>query len=168
MAATYEPIASQTLGSDTASVTFSGIAADWTDLVLSIAGRGTAALSSVLLQVQFNSDTGSNYSASYIWGDGSSAYSGRQSNVTYAPVGNMAAASATSNVFTPFALTFMSYANTNVYKTTLAANAISGTLVGRNVSLWRSTSAITSITLSPNSGNFATGCTFSLFGIKAA
>jgi hypothetical protein len=34
MAATYEPIATQTLGSAATSITFSSIAADWTDLRL--------------------------------------------------------------------------------------------------------------------------------------
>jgi hypothetical protein len=63
----------------------------------------------------------------------------------------------------------MSYANTNVFKTALIAGGLGSTEVNRHVGLWRSTSAVTSVGLLLNgSGNFKTGSTFSLYGIKAA
>jgi hypothetical protein len=36
------------------------------------------------------------------------------------------------------------------------------------VSLWRSTAAISSVLIVPETGSFSTGSTFTLYGIKAA
>ena len=66
---------------------------------------------------------------------------------------------------------FMSYANTNVFKTVLGASATSQEVYGiaRTVGLYRSTSAISSFTIAPLLGtNFKSGATASLYGIKAA
>jgi hypothetical protein len=67
----------------------------------------------------------------------------------------------------------MSYANTNVNKTVLAESGYSSNLTNhdgprRDVGLWRNTAAITSMSISLTTGNLAVGCTFSLFGLKAA
>jgi hypothetical protein len=62
----------------------------------------------------------------------------------------------------------MSYTNTNVYKTVLTAAARAGTGVDRIVGLWRSTSAITSVTLFTPDADMASGTTLSLYGIKAS
>jgi hypothetical protein len=62
----------------------------------------------------------------------------------------------------------MNYANTTTYKTVLsrANNSAAGTeaIVG----LWRSSAAITSMTVLSETGNIAIGSTFSLYGILAA
>jgi hypothetical protein len=58
---TYEAIATQTLGSAAASVTFSSIPGTYTDLVIVCTPlRVTAGAEELVFQ--FNSDTGSNYS----------------------------------------------------------------------------------------------------------
>ena len=57
---TYTPITSTTLGSNTASVTFSSISSAYTDLVLVVAGALDGA--NWVPTLQFNSDTGTNYS----------------------------------------------------------------------------------------------------------
>ncbi len=84
MTSTYEKIATTTLGSAALSVTFSSISASYTDLVLIVDGS-TASASGLALQ--FNGDTGNNYSDTYIYGDGSSAASGRNSNVSGTYIG---------------------------------------------------------------------------------
>jgi hypothetical protein len=61
MTATYEKIATTTLGSTTATVTFSSISGAYTDLVL--VERLVKSITGGSLQVRFNSDTGTNYSA---------------------------------------------------------------------------------------------------------
>jgi hypothetical protein len=58
MATTYEPIATTTLGTAAASITFSSIPATYTDLRLVVMCK---LLAHQLLMFRFNSDTGSNY-----------------------------------------------------------------------------------------------------------
>jgi hypothetical protein len=143
MPTTYEPIATTTLGSDTANVTFSTISGSYTDLILVLSAKGSVNDRSVLLQ--FNSDTGSNYSATYVFGSGSSASSGRYT-----------------------IMNIQNYSNSTTYKTLVGRESVASIGVDAVVGLWRSTNAITTIKLLLNEGNFKSGSTFTLYGIKAA
>jgi len=69
---TYTPIATQILSSTTASVTFGSIPTFYTDLVLVINGGHNSGLG-YGINIQFNNDTGSNYSSTVIRGNGSIA-----------------------------------------------------------------------------------------------
>ena len=60
--ATYEPIATQTLASAAATITFSSIAATYTDLRLIFAKP----IGGSSLLLRFNSDTATNYSWTYL------------------------------------------------------------------------------------------------------
>lgn len=163
MAATYEPIASTTLGSAASSVTFSGIAADWTDLVLVVNGHGT--VNDRVIYLRFNGvSTGSLYSATRLIGYSGGAISDRYSNVD-----QLMAAGNWSNVASSTLIcNIMSYSNTNVFKTVTTSWADNSEAVGRHVGLWRSTSAISSLLVYVDSGSLVAGSTFSLYGIKAA
>jgi hypothetical protein len=169
MPRTYEPIASTTLGTASGTISFDSIAATWTDLVL-VLNFGVATAGPTI-RLRFNDDTGSNYSYTYLGGNGTSASSSRQSSQTSGSIGlNVAgAATGTENVVVAH---IMSYANTNVFKTVLGAGAAASREADRVVSLWRSTSAITKVTVSPGGSfptyNFNSGATASLFGVKAA
>lgn len=160
MPATYEPIASTTLGSAAASVTFGSggtLPQTYTDLVIVMQGSGSA-VSDVYLR--FNGDTGSNYSNTYLMNLGSSVLSGRDAIPALGSTGTGLA----MNIFQ-----VMSYSNSSVFKTSLGSVADQPDgRVFRRVMLWRSTAAITSLVVSKASGNFNTGATFSLFGIKAS
>ena len=79
---TYTPIASQTLGSAAASVTFSSIPQGYTDLV--IVGNCGISNTGTTLSLRFNGDTGTNYSETTISGNGSTAVSSRASNINNA------------------------------------------------------------------------------------
>jgi hypothetical protein len=162
MAATYEPIASTTLGSAAASYTFSSIPGTFRDLVVKFAGTTTGGYS---LALQFNGDTGTNYSNTRLGGYPSGAYSTRETSAAYI----LNSGNPTSNQSTQVTQ-IMSYANTSVYKTTLCQSAVGAEHVARIVGLWRSTSAITSVTIYPLGGSdtMASGSVISLFGIKAA
>jgi hypothetical protein len=162
MAATYEPIASTTLGASAADITFTSIPGGWTDIALVITGDTTGA-SWVGLVCQVNGDTGSNYSETYLYGDGSAAGSGRASSAAYMNLGAISATNPSPNTFQ-----FMSYSNTNVFKTVLAASGITDGWVKRAVGLWRSTSAITSIKVYHPTDSLASGTVAAIYGIKAA
>ena len=166
MASTYTPIATQTLGSAAASVTFSSIPSTYTDLVLVMDFSITTANDSVYLRL--NSDSGTNYSNTTLSGNGSTAYSGRDSSSSSGirlSAYNTAQGASTRQVNIT---QFQNYANTTTNKTVLNRySSVGGTeaIVG----LWRSTSAITSILLRfYSSQNFESGSTFTLYGIKAA
>ena len=164
MPATYEPIASQTLGSAASLVTFSSIPGTFTDLIL-VSMCGSSGTDSALF-CRVNSNTGTtDYSRTMLYYR-SSATSARVSNDSGMRIGNRIADGTPT---TPSRAQFMSYVNTNVFKTILTESAASAQEVGRFVGLWRSTSAISTIYLFPDSGlDFVTGSTFSLFGLKAA
>ena len=166
MPATYEPIASTTLGSDSASVTFGSggtLAQGYTDLIL--VAQQTQTSGGSPLRLRFTGDTGSNYSTTQINGNGSRVES-RRYQETYLSLDFDT--SSTSTSATAHLIQVMSYSNSNVFKTVLSAAARGAAGVDRHVGLWRSTSAITSLTVVMASGSFKSGSTFSLYGIKAA
>ena len=146
MTATYDCIATTTLGSTASTVTFSSISGSYTDLVLVITTKdsGTGANWTAL---QFNSDTGSNYSWTQLGGNGSTASSTRGTSTTNLRVG---AISTTS--FTPAIIHIMNYANTTTNKTAISRNSLADYPTSGSASafvgLWRNTSAITSIDIS--------------------
>jgi hypothetical protein len=159
MPKTYEPIATQTLGTATNSVTFSSIAGTYTDLVLVFNGTVSA---NQYVAVRLNSDTGSNYSWTRIDGDGTSAYSSRGTSTTF---GRLGIGDPTNRTLT--ISHFMNYSNTTTNKTVLSRS--NADFVGALVNLWRNTAAITSITvLTTTADTFTVGSTFTLYGIKAA
>jgi hypothetical protein len=163
MPITYEPIATTTLGSAAASVTFSAIPATYTDLRLVVTG-GTS-VSGTYAWIQYNSDTASNYSTTRLDGDGSGAASARTTNATF--IRNSTSLDSNPNLIIT---DIFSYAG-STFKTCLietAADQNGSGRVTRTVGLWRSTSAITSILFSANSGNLNAGTTATLYGIKNA
>lgn len=159
---TYVPLFSTTLGSAQASVTFSSIPSGYTDLVLIYNGSSVSNTQS--LDVRVNSDSGSNYSLTALYGDGTSATSFRLSNYTYGRVANFGTTRGTAIA------QFMNYSNTTTNKTWISRSNDSSADVIAFVNLWRSTAAITSITLQNIGGglNIAAGSTFALYGILAA
>jgi hypothetical protein len=158
--ATYEPIATTTLGSAAASVTFSSISGAYTDLVL-VFGGSVSAFGN--LRIQVNSDTGSNYSWTRLLGDGSTASSDRGSAQTFINIAIL-----DTNTIGNSIVHLQNYSNTTTYKTVLTRGNSTGTYLGANVGLWRSASAINSITVLTSTGNINSSTVISLYGIKAA
>jgi len=163
---TYTPIATQTLSSAAASVTFSSIPQGYTDLVVVMNGGTTA--NDSFANLTFNSDSGSNYSVTILYGTGSAAGSSRYSNQARIFLGYIAAWNST-NQFNSI-LQINNYSNTTTFKTALfRANSPAGTAypgTEASVGLWRSTSAISTITIEANTTTFIAGTTFSLYGIQ--
>ena len=159
---TYTPIATNTLSSATASVTFSSISGAYTDLVLVINAASSSAAS---CRIRFNGDTATNYSDTRLYGDGTSATSDRLTTRDHINCGDLSLTTITSNQV----INIQNYANATTYKTVLTRSNIPGSYVFANVSMWRATpAAITSIVIFPASGNLVSGSTFSLYGIAAA
>ena len=168
MPSTYTPIQTYTvLGSPTtiAFTSFSG----YTDLVLVASARGSYADTLGIMKIQFNSDTGSNYSMTQMYGNGSTATSARVSNQSSFGLEYTSGNSDTANVFSPVILNIQNYSNSTTCKTLLGRTNNAGVRVVAQVGLWRSTSAITRIDITEVLGtNWAVGSTFTLYGILAA
>lgn len=166
MATTYTPITTTTLASASNTITFSSIPATYTDLRLVIYAIGSQA--SWSFYTRYNNDSATNYSFTYINGNGTAASSG--GNITQSAQNPINGSSLTT---TPALITedIFSYANT-ANKTTLATVSNDKNGSGdttSNVFLWRGTSAINRIDIIANGANtFASGTVVTLYGIKAA
>ena len=171
MANTYVVIASNTLSSDTASVTFSSIPGTYTDLVLKFSARVDGATTGRELRLRFNSDTTTLYSNTVVRGDGSAASSYRDSNATFTAAGRATGTSSTSDTFSNVEIYIPNYTVSQNRQASLYSVLESNTATITNnivasADLYRSTTAITSIEVSPTSDNFVSGSSFWLYGIK--
>jgi hypothetical protein len=171
---TYTTIATTTLGSNQGTVTFSSIPSTYTDLVLVINGGYVDNGFAFGIRVGNGSvDSGSNYSFTFLKGNGSVSSSGRGANFTL----GLATEQGINNLSNAAVVNFMNYSNTSAFKTWLARGGSAGDNAGSTVSLWRSTAAINTIAISEsgtgspgafNYGNMLAGSTFTLYGIAAA
>jgi hypothetical protein len=164
MPLTYEPIATQTLGSAASSVTFSSIPSTYTDLIL-VCSIKIAASATAYTLLNFNSDTGTNYSSTMLYGNGSAAGSNQETSTVYMYLAETAFQDST---FSTVIAQIMNYSNATTNKTVLSRANNSSRGTEASVGLWRSTAAINTILVRTNANNFDTGSTFTLYGIKAA
>jgi hypothetical protein len=162
------PIAYQT-PSGVTSITFDNIPQVYQDLMVVGYARSAATATNENHFFRLNGNTSTLYSRTVLEGDGSSASSVRESNLQQTYIGAIPAASATANLFSSYILHFLNYANTSTNKSGLVrfANDRNGSGITNIVAnLYRSTSAITSLTLFNGTGNFASGTSFSLYGVR--
>jgi hypothetical protein len=156
---TYEPIQTQTLGSATTTITFNSVPQTYTDLIIIV--NGTTSGGNGSLNISFNGTGGTAYSDTNLFGDGSSTGSLRRTsraNITDAILYN-----------TPSMIIYniMNYSNTTTYKTVLIRAGVAQSEIGTTVGLWRSTDAISSISL-VHTQNMTAGTTATLYGIANA
>jgi hypothetical protein len=160
---TYDPIATQTLGSAASTITFSSIPATYTDLRIVWVGTETAANQPYY---RFNGDTGTNYSQTEIRGNGTSATSARTTDdIAIFALDNYSTTIPALGTLDVFSYAGSTY-KTCLYTTSLDQNG-SG-YVTRCIAMWRSTSAITSIVIGDLGTTLKAGTTATLYGIKNA
>jgi len=166
MASTYEKIATTTLGSSQASIDFTSISGSYTDLVI-VGSIKSATATNPQTYVRFNGDTGSNYSVTTLYGNGSSAGSTRFSSQTFIRYNYVTDPNTTN--FATMIMNISNYSNSTTYKTALTKFGLASIGLDATVGLWRSTSAITQVTFTLESAtNFASGCVFTIYGILKA
>lgn len=164
MAVTYEPIATTTLTTSTATVTFSSIPSTYTDLILVCQVSTVTAGEQPLLT--FNNNT-SNYSYTYLYGQQTSTGTSRLTNSSYIKVNNGSLRVGFDNVII---INVMNYANTSVNKSLIYRSG-NATTIGNEVGvgLWNDTTAINRLDMKQTGSiAYATGSVFTLYGIKAA
>lgn len=163
-----------TLGSDTASFDVTSIAGSYSHLHLRLTCRSTRSGNTEdALTMRFNNDSGSNYdyqdSQTY-----ATSYGTPEEGIatsSFAKVGNMPAADSPSGNAGQQVIDINDYAGTTFHKlfTTHSGAALTASSSGMrdwsSAGHWRSTSAITRITLAPANGNFLTGSRLTIYGI---
>jgi hypothetical protein len=168
----FSLISTTTVGAGgAASVTFSSIPGTYTDLVLLVSAKySSAGYEEDYLSVQFNSDTGSNYTHGILMDDGFSFFTkGYTSPATRVNLGYIPGSNTNANFMSNMRIEIPYYASSNAkviqsewgwlraanYE---SANGISG-------GGWTNTNAITSLTFfSPVSATIAQYSMFSLYG----
>jgi hypothetical protein len=160
---TYVALASTTLGSAAADVTFSSISGAYTDLVLVV--NATLTTSAANIQIQFNSDTATNYSWTTVEGNGTAASSNQDSSLTSGRINGYGYMDTTIGTWIT---SIQNYSNATTYKTYIGRGNNTNNGIAAIVGLWRSTAAINTIKLFPSASTFTSGSTFTLYGIAAA
>jgi hypothetical protein len=162
--ATYEPLATTTITTNTTNITFSSIPSTYTDLILIL--QIITQTEDASVNLRFNGDTATNYSHTSIYGYGSAAASSRTTSAAQIRAfGEYYGTSTTKPVMVK--INVFNYAG-STNKTVLCEGAgdKNGTGdVNRIVGLWRSTSAINSLTIVNNVANLTTA---TLYGIARA
>ena len=171
MPGSYESIATVTVGAGGASsVTFTGIPSTYTHLQLRMfcqfndttAGLGGASL-------QFNSDTGTNYTRHELIGEGTAASSIGLINQTAATVGRFYF-TPSSSIFSSAIVDILDYTNTNKNTTVRSLGGTdvngSGGEIRFSSSAWINTAAITSITIPAPTLNFKQYSSIALYGVN--
>lgn len=162
----------QALGAGASSVTLTP-AGDCSSLQIVWIGRGENTSTSVALYLRLNGDTGANYDYDYNQTAGSPSANtpGTSTGQTVIRVGVMAAASASAGLCGAGIITIPFYRGTAFEKhLTYQSHARLSTSAGDVIyedggGNWRSTSAITSITLLASASNIAANSQFILYGL---
>lgn len=167
MALTYVAIATVTVGSGgAASIEFTSIPQTYTDLLVKISARNTGNGSGQFMT--FNSSSTSYSAKRLIANQGATvtSHNGGTTNIFLLAVD----ARATANSFGNAEVYIPNYAGSNNKSVSLdSVNEENGNTYAYDEisgALWSNTAAITTITLTPEAGNYAQYSTATLYGIK--
>jgi len=172
----YESIASATGTGSSGTITFSSIPSTYQHLQLRCLIRTDTSSpepGNTFIDLNFNSDTGANYSIHRINGDGASASALGTADDIYSRIYSIGSRGTETNRMGAGIIDIHDYASTTKFKTIRAIGGIDVNSASTNgqisltSGLWRSTSAITSIKLTIGSGNFTTNSQIALYGIKS-
>ena len=177
-AASFESITTTTVGAGGAgSITISSIPSTYTHLQLrytALTSRATYGIDGLYLT--FNGVGSSVYSRHDIRGDGGAISAGSASTAGYIDFNYATVGTTVTNYPGAGVIDILDYTNTNKLKTVraLAGVDVNGTVAGfggamQIVSgLYQQTTAISSLTITPQQASFAQYSSFALYGIKVA
>lgn len=168
----YESIASAVGTGSSSSITFSSIPSTFKHLQIRGIARTSDTTSNTprYVNIQFNSDTGSNYG----WhglnsgGTAGTAEAALSFPTTSGTQKGLSQSTSTSKMGV-FIIDIQDYASTTRNKTVRTFSGVDFSGSGQVClysSLWMNTSAISSITLTSNTGSYSTNTSFALYGIK--
>ena len=156
-----------TVSTPVSSISFTSIPATYRHLQIRYIARNAAVTDSV--RTQFNSDTGSNYAWHSLRGSGAAASATASTSTTYMEMPYNSYSGTTASAFGAAVIDILDYKDTNKYTTlrTLGGADLNGSgFVFFNSGLWLNTTAISTITIFPSTGNFEQYSSFALYGVK--
>ncbi len=166
-AGAYELISSTILTGTSSQIDFTSIASTYKHLQIRMTMRNSG--TSVLAYTRLNSDSSALYSSHRLAGTGSSVASSAWTNGTELYTAVITESTTTANAFTGAIVDILDYASTSKNKTLrffYGSQGSSSTPLGIYSGLYQSTSAISTISIFPETGSFVSGSRFSLYGIK--
>ena len=162
-----------TLAAPAANFDISAISSAYNHLELWLLLRGTKAATVTNVRVRLNADSAANYDQQELFGGGGTAGADASAGQTFAFMGNANAASATAGSFSFLRLVIPFYKGTTAHK---VFTAYGGTFITEGTTtsyasvvetgLWRSTAAVTEITVFPDANNWDTGSAYVLYGVN--
>lgn len=168
------PLGGVVLGAAAPSVTLSNLSTtDYWLMLIILDVRGDAVVASTNWRMRFNGDSGANYYTSRTYARNTTV-----SDVASGPdtglLGlNMPGASAPASVFGQSIVRLAGMPLSGFFRTaqwssgSKSVNATNGAYVGMGVGRWTNTTApLSTITFSPDSGNFAAGSKFHIYGVS--
>jgi hypothetical protein len=167
--ATYVAIATTTVGSSgSANIQFTSIPNNYTDLVIYLSARTTSTGGAAwqYVEVRLNgSTTSGTYKQLYANGSSAASGNGSLSIAAYAnPNDNTTNSFATSFTYIPG---YNSSFNKSISNDAATETNSTSALISFFATAWANTSAVTSITLVPQAGNFVQYTTATLYGISS-
>ena len=164
----FESIASASGTGSSGVITFSSIPSNYQHLQIRWLSKST--LNGSYVWLNFNGDSSSLYANHYLYSDGSTTpITGNDINQTRLNLYGSLVTSSQTNTHAIHIVDILDYNNTNKFKTVraLGGQDQNGSGVAFISSgLWRSSNAITSITITANADNFGTNSRFALYGIR--
>lgn len=157
---TYIPLATVTLGTTAASVTFSSIPSSFRDLVVVTQGRSTTGTPDIIYRL--NGDSSGSYSRVYMGGSSGGTFFGTDAgaNGLWGFVDSTTAVSGLVQI--------MDYSATDKHKTILSRASFGAATVIAYAGRYAQTTAVTTVALICGSGTtFAAGSSFNLYGIAS-
>lgn len=172
----FDSIATTTVGAGGASsITFSSIPSTYRHLQIRLIGRSTSSTADGnYINIQFNSDTGSNYTYHVISGDGSTVNAGGVASQTANYLQRISSDAMNASAYGVIVTDILDYTSLNKNKTirslggfdTNGGTASTGKIYFTSGAWLNSSTAISSITLTPDTGNFKQYSQAALYGIK--
>jgi len=169
-AGSYELISTAYGTGSSGVITFSSLPAGYKHLQIRYAAKSSWGIAIGTMRLRFNSDSASNYNYHRIYGNGSSVVSDADGGSITEIDQFIIDGGATGNesMFGAGIIDILDFASTTKNKTVRGFTGIknSSQRLALSSGLWRSTSAITSLSLTAAVGNFSTTTRISLYGIK--
>lgn len=167
-------ISSQILSGTAATVTFSSIPQSFRHLTLICQARTDAAAEADNIQLRFNADSSAIYDRQRLSANNTTLSGAAARAGTADQIGVCEAANSRASNFSPTHTYIYGYTRTDAEKNTLSHSSVFGDVsadtdlqIQFRAGRWRSTAAITSITLLPLTGpNFVSGSRFELYGVR--